>query len=399
MAPRRGGGQRRASQCTVDNLSTTLTTLSLENGIRYNRHYRSNLQLTVHSKPLTTFHLFPELPPELRFNIWKTACNEPRLIELVTEYKAAEKSRDDFAHNYHRVSSRSSKVPAILHACQESRREASSVYQLRNFAHDFSQTSNLKPALVYFNPNYDTVYFGHGTCMMTMANFFLRLHDRNEEIQRLAILCSGQVLDHCKRNPYYPPSHDPGWINSIINTYTPMELLHGIDKASEESPRAPGCPGLREVSWIVPSMLMFLKEGDVDEYVRLRPAATCGMTESQEDWYWKLDEDMEKVRRGVGLQRLAENKWTGDNIPDFQFMSFSPEPETGMEYDSMSLPRKDAKFLKRSLAQLIEGWTGVEIKVCKELVLAQEEIEIGFYGKPLSIRKAKGCIMGHLYDL
>ncbi|KAI9736393.1 MAG: hypothetical protein M1818_006126 [Claussenomyces sp. TS43310] len=87
---------------------------------------------------LTTFHLFPQLAPELRFKIWAHACT-PRNVSVRYEPHAD------------RIQS-STAVPAILHATRESRHQAGRLYALC-----FATPSRPAPR-VYFAPDLDTLY-------------------------------------------------------------------------------------------------------------------------------------------------------------------------------------------------------------------------------------------------
>ncbi|CAG8954667.1 hypothetical protein HYFRA_00004589 [Hymenoscyphus fraxineus] len=87
--------------------------------------------------PLSTFHLFPNLAPELRQKIWGHAC-PPRTITLryIPEQDKCLSS---------------SPPPAILQVCSEARYVASKHYRLC-----FGTASN--EARIYFNPYLDTLY-------------------------------------------------------------------------------------------------------------------------------------------------------------------------------------------------------------------------------------------------
>ncbi|KAF4625896.1 hypothetical protein G7Y89_g12264 [Cudoniella acicularis] len=120
----------------------------------------------------TTFHLFPNLAPELRLKIWRHAC----LPRTVTVRYESEKDQC--------VSS--AKPPAILHACRESRAEALNIYKLCFGTHS-------KPARIYFNPHQDTLYLPRHREMGyddTLRDFKILVDDKDgslNEIRRVAI--------------------------------------------------------------------------------------------------------------------------------------------------------------------------------------------------------------------
>jgi hypothetical protein len=122
--------------------------------------FESSSQLAEHNRSSTTFHLFGRLPPEIRYMIWKTACSEPRLIELTWKLLVKGFNRGFWtAHHYYHATPNSSKVPAILHALQEARGEALRFYQRRYFTNETNGSQETKH--VYFNPRVDIIYFGY----------------------------------------------------------------------------------------------------------------------------------------------------------------------------------------------------------------------------------------------
>ncbi|RYO74014.1 hypothetical protein DL764_011021 [Monosporascus ibericus] len=83
------------------------------------------------------FEFFPRLPAELRLEIWRLSCSE-RVVEVFYD------SDEDRCLT-------TSKPPAILHTCRESRNEG-----LRIFRKSFGTTSH-EPR-IYFCPELDTLY-------------------------------------------------------------------------------------------------------------------------------------------------------------------------------------------------------------------------------------------------
>ena len=96
----------------------------------------------------TSFHLFSDLPAELRRKIWATAINSPRLIDPLL-------SRIDFQSKppkryYH------CKPPIFLQICKESRDEA----RLRYHYVPLPGGCDLGPPL-YLNPYSDILFLSH----------------------------------------------------------------------------------------------------------------------------------------------------------------------------------------------------------------------------------------------
>lgn len=148
-----------------------------------------------------------------------------------------------------------------------------------------------------------------------------------------------------------------------------METLRGIDNGISQSHLIPGCAGLKEVVWIESTTLMLLRRGQVDESVGLRPAVGNRMTDGEESWQKAAEADIERVRGSLGLLRIGENRWIGDKMPNFQFMSFSPQPVPGKEYDSLNIKACEVGYLRYNRWKFvndIENWSRCRIYVCQK---------------------------------
>lgn len=357
--------------------------------------FGSSSELTVSSKPLTSFQpltsfsLFSQLPAEIRFYIWRIVCREERIIELEAGWWPREGDLPSGStHYYYQIPSNSCRVPTILHVSQEARREALAVYQLIDLTDDIHAYPRKIP--VYYNPDIDIIFFGEGCCMLTVFNFVSSMYHRKQEIRRVAILCSGMVLGSCQGG-----HQEPGRFEGFFDPhgmYTPMQILHGIDQGLIEGVDAPGCVGLKEVFWVVPTKLKYLMSGQVDENICFRPATGTGMTTGQMKWRKRLEEVIESVRLGEGIPSVGKNRWTGNDMPDFKFMSLSRVPEAGKEYDSMNLSFMEYKELKARNWKIVrntERWTNCALKVCEPEYSRQPNFEVGFYGKRKEIDEAK----------
>jgi hypothetical protein len=73
-----------------------------------------NLTVAGFPKDLETFTLFPNLPLELRRNIWGYAGDHPRTLQLISTRYMKKPGGSIEGHN---------KIPGILQACSESRKE------------------------------------------------------------------------------------------------------------------------------------------------------------------------------------------------------------------------------------------------------------------------------------
>ncbi|KAI0400700.1 hypothetical protein F4802DRAFT_471624 [Xylaria palmicola] len=71
---------------------------------------------------ITTFHLFPRLPTELRLQIWALAAEGPRMLHVRVENRHVWTSETTL--EYATVYSSPTPPPAVLHACWESRQAA-----------------------------------------------------------------------------------------------------------------------------------------------------------------------------------------------------------------------------------------------------------------------------------
>ncbi len=107
----------------------------------------------VPSAAEATFELFPKIPAELRIKIWKLVP-APRLA--VVHFHTDRRKR---THKF------AASIPAILHACQQSRHEALNIYH-RAFDSKWALNG------VYFNFKSDTL--GFSCASLKTREFFLR---------------------------------------------------------------------------------------------------------------------------------------------------------------------------------------------------------------------------------
>ncbi|KAI0118620.1 hypothetical protein GGR51DRAFT_127062 [Nemania sp. FL0031] len=105
-----------------------------------------------------SFHLFSQLPPELRLMIWSFTLPGPRIISLRCEPRPATQGGsyepEGPLHGKPMLQCRSpAPVPTTLHVCGESRYEA-----LRRYKLLFGIGG--APGTIYFDPLSDALYFG-----------------------------------------------------------------------------------------------------------------------------------------------------------------------------------------------------------------------------------------------
>lgn len=341
------------------------------------------------------------MPAELRLKVWKTFCLmvAPRLLEVeVDQASTAASEISAPRHSRIRTAPKSSKPPVAFHICRESSMEALKIWQPYSLS---SAAAHAPP--IFFNPRADIIYFGEGNCMATIVHFLDYQYYLGKDLPRLAILCSGQLFNCCDYNlddPFQgvdPMDIDYGY--AMAGGCTPMQALHGIDRLISLSGLSTGCRGLREVNWIVPSKLMAFKAGEMRAGIGLRPAVGNGLTTGQEKWKIIIEEDIERVNSGEGLRGVGDNKWVGDDKPEFKWMSFAPIPGPGKQYDAMKLCGKGESKLKYRLGDItakIKDLTGCEITVMWKEYRMQKEIELGLYGTETGINSAKEQIVAML---
>jgi hypothetical protein len=141
------------------------------------------------------FTLFPKLIKDLRFEIWKLAASEPRIVEIcqfssptsIDEPIPEEEEEDDgYEIEYYGRKNRNpfystAALPAILRVNQESRTIALEHYRL-----SFANAGN--PATIYWNPAVDTLYFPIWCWSYNISSFErATTNEVKDSIQRLAI--------------------------------------------------------------------------------------------------------------------------------------------------------------------------------------------------------------------
>jgi hypothetical protein len=141
------------------------------------------------------FQLFEKLPPELRIQIWKEACMEPRIVEVVFHTYIHFSVPENETYS---IFTTQTPAPAVLHVCPEAREEG-----LKHYTRIFRKVpiapDYWRDRVIYINPAKDTVFltYGHNHARRLIEDDYALaaglLQERwfNEEtvglIQRLAI--------------------------------------------------------------------------------------------------------------------------------------------------------------------------------------------------------------------
>jgi hypothetical protein len=97
---------------------------------------------------LSSFHLFPKLPSELRIKVWNLALSFPR---VVTVSCLREREQSDSTRRFTKAFVSRTPVPALLHTCRESRLEGFLTYEPM-FKSDRS------PSYTYVSIEHDTIH-------------------------------------------------------------------------------------------------------------------------------------------------------------------------------------------------------------------------------------------------
>ncbi|KAI1817463.1 hypothetical protein GGS20DRAFT_10160 [Poronia punctata] len=161
-----------------------------------------------------SFPLFSSLPVELRFHIWQLSCHS-RVVEVTYDPETD-------------LCTSTTSVPAVLHACRESRSEASRIYKLS------FDTKTQKPR-IYFCSELDTLYIPRPPSMGydDASRSFTILVGDAESVANLAI-------------DYVPPTIKRPW--ETYNKYILMKSfprVHEVLLVIDDAASLPGSYGGR----------------------------------------------------------------------------------------------------------------------------------------------------------
>jgi hypothetical protein len=281
-----------------------------------------------------------------------------------------------------------SRLPhAVLQVNHEARKEVMKVYEMRTFDSDEGR-------FIYFNPKSDIVYFGEKNCFATMIRAFMDASRNKEEISQVAI----DVVKRCKS---FDCPHDT-LENPYLGVFEELRILHGFDNGpsavTDPEKQRNGCPGLREVYFVVKSDSLQLDVGAIDASIIFRPATTDGMTKDQISKKQGLEFEVGYMRRRGGLIAIEEYKWS-DDLPKIHFVSLASlvikRPDYRI-YSTMSVKQEGIKRLEQnnwSFVKRLESRTECHITIPENPLRGRRPLEIGFFGTKANVAKAKQAIM------
>ena len=281
-----------------------------------------------------------------------------------------------------------SRLPhAVLQVNHEARKEAMKVYEMRTFDSDEGR-------FIYFNPKSDIVYFGEKNCFATMSRVFIDANRNKEEIPKVAIdVVKRCTLAECPHDTLETPYPSVGNELRVLNGFgiLPCTVIDPEKKWN-------GCPGLREVYFVVKSDSLQLDVGAIDASITFRPATTGGMTEDQISKKQYLEFRVTCMGRYINGIRAEEWKWFKDP-PKFHFVSLASPIVKRPDYrihSTMSVKREGIKRLEQnnwSFVKGLESRTECHITIPENPLRGRRPLEIGFFGTKANVAKAKQAIM------
>jgi len=301
-------------------------------------------------------------------------------------------STDRGTHPEHRVCPKSRLPPALFHVSLEARREASRVYKLRTFD---SATVNSKQRYIYFNPSADIIYFGVKNCLATMMRVFMQETKDGKEIPQVAMVVEKRCNAFLCRHDMLTRRYN-GYIDEV-------GILRGINSKtwgdSVINRLWTGCPGLKEVFFVVKDTVWDIDAGAMDASVGFRPATTDGITEDQQEVKELIEIELLYVKWGLSLIGIDDYKWSQE-APNFDFVSLNPihvgpsDDDDRMHY-TMLIEQEGIKRLEQtnwSFLKRLESRTGCHIVLPKRPFPRRQPVELGIFGTNADIEKAKQAI-------
>ncbi|KAK6849159.1 hypothetical protein PG995_012992 [Apiospora arundinis] len=149
---------------------------------------RTLTSLFTPAKGPQTFHLFGELPPELRIKIWQEAMPAARTVAVQSPFsrrRDAPTSLDGVLNNYDDTETwhSNTQIPALLHVNSEARHEALKHYTLALGVGDFAPR-------IYVDFARDTLFFGQAELKPECSSMWGSTRDLTR-VQRLAVVPEG----------------------------------------------------------------------------------------------------------------------------------------------------------------------------------------------------------------
>lgn len=159
---------------------------------------------SIPGPPLTNFHAFGNLPPELRIKIWRLSFL-PRVVELHhTSSNHVATARDDGSQEQQQQWQSGCNNPAALSVCAEAREIALEHFRIAYpLASPVSSTifngkARLRRRVLYISPEYDTVALlglTDSVKLSTLLDSFCDADRKGKGVSILALSTSGQGND------------------------------------------------------------------------------------------------------------------------------------------------------------------------------------------------------------
>lgn len=319
------------------------------------------------------------------------ACQEARIIEIeYGPYRGEESGPYVNAHHRHRVCPSSRAPSAILQVDSLAREVAKKIYKLRTFDSKLEFRRE-----IYFNKDADILYFGENTCVATV--FFL-LQD-SVDIPKIAINCS-TTMEHCTEDF----DDDIYYVEGGIDM---MQALHGFDRSVCRQSGWDVNISLTDVYFVIKSNLWRPEASKMHAGIEMRNATNEGLTDGQRRYKRTCEHRIERVRDGRGVYGVGENKWVGENQPNFHFSTFGPKI-IGVDprvYDGLCVSRHDigrlssfserqekCKFNDLKSVRCFAREFNVEITIPEPGYPQEDPREIGFFGLREAVDSAKVAI-------
>lgn len=312
----------------------------------------------------------------------RLAARIPRIIEFEPQPTGGD----------YQVARRSLQPPAVLRVCSIARSEAQRVYEKHTVDLKHIQ-SDLREKYVYYNFENDILLFGESATLSGIA----------------------QVLADARK------IEKVAWViqDTYYNNSKPLEVLrtlHGDTGTPVGRPapeRSRGCKSLKEVFLVVKSKIWELGKGEIDWTVSWRKPTSEGRGAAEIAAKETLVHYIKNVKDGVPLWKhdphyLRSNEWIGNKAPNFKFVSFTPlSTINGPILDGLTISQYSFErlgpFFTPARVETLNSNTGCRLIIPKynerradlrlsyafdsrELV---KHFELGFYGSPAAIEKAK----------
>ncbi|PMD33318.1 hypothetical protein L207DRAFT_169695 [Hyaloscypha variabilis F] len=259
---------------------------------------------------MTSFDLFPKLPPSIRYHVWKQVASAPRVVGIREDHFC--RGED----NYTTIIT-TTRPPAMLSACREAREIGLSIYkQAQEGMQNRPPTSRDIP--IYVNPEVDIIYRGRRSCEAGDM-YKMRCRDWSKDTEPLAMtrtlaidargvtrfrMASPKVIMHIGAT--YPKEEwDEIMLNMFINTH--YGTRNQIIKLAER--------GVREIIYVVGN------DDDLSEITLVPLPEDPAQLSARELQVVKETGDF-----GAGVGRWWERKEVAWPLPTFKVIKVERKP-------------------------------------------------------------------------